>query len=165
LLGYSIAGTVADIWEKVMALPYSNATAGKRALDEIQNILKSFGCNKFASGTDWDTGEIYIQFEHRNRMINLKVSSKGYAAALLKEDPWTSTKHCSKSQHESKALSVGEVAVYSILRDWVKGQVTAVECGVMSFEAAFLSHIMLPSGLSVIEEISKQKLLPAPEDD
>jgi len=34
----------------------------------------------------------------------------------------------------------------------------------LTFEAAFLSHILLPSGMSVIEHIEKQKLLPAPED-
>jgi hypothetical protein len=29
----------------------------------------------------------------------------------------------------------------------------------MSFESAFLSHILLPSGLSVIEHVQQQKLL------
>jgi hypothetical protein len=32
-------------------------------------------------------------------------------------------------------LRQGQVAVNSILRDWIKGQVTAVECGILSFEA------------------------------
>jgi hypothetical protein len=32
-------------------------------------------------------------------------------------------------------LRQGHVAVNSILRDWVKGQMTAVECGILSFEA------------------------------
>lgn len=30
-----------------------------------------------------------------------------------------------------------------MLRDWVKGQTTAVECGIMSFEAAFMPHMLL----------------------
>ena len=146
-----------------MTLPYENATTGKRALDEIQKILRSFGCNKFATGTDWDTGEIYIQFEHNGRMINLKASSRGYASAWLKEHPYTSRTRITKAKHESKALSIGEIAVYSILRDWIKGQTTAIQVGIMSFDAAFLSHILLPSGKSVIEEIHTQNLLPPPE--
>ena len=76
-----------------MTLPYSTATTGKRALDEIQKILRSFGCSKFATGTDWDTGEVYIQFERDGRMVNLKASSRGYAAAWLRENPWTHRKH------------------------------------------------------------------------
>jgi hypothetical protein len=35
-------------------------------------------------------------------------------------------------------LRQGDVAVNSILRDWIKGQVTAVECGILSFEVVFL---------------------------
>ena len=145
-----------------MTLPYATATSGKRALEEIQKILRRFGCNKFATGTDWDTGDVFIQFEHHGRMINLKASSRGYAAAWLKENPWSHRRQSTKDQHESKALDIGSIAVYSILRDWVKGQTTAIETGIMTFEAAFLSHIMLPSGRSVIEEIHSQKLLPPP---
>lgn len=147
-----------------MTLPYSNATSGNNAIQDIQKLLKKFGCSKFATGEDFETKEIFVQFEHRGRMINLKASAKGYAAAWLKENPWNSRRKCSKPQHESKALSIGSVAVCSILRDWVKGQVTAIEIGVMSFEAAFLSHMMLPSGISVIEHIQNEKLLPPPSE-
>lgn len=41
----------------------------------------------------------------------------------------------------------------SVLRDWVKGQVTAVECGIMSFEAAFMPHMLLPTGERVIDRL------------
>lgn len=61
--------------------------------------------------------------------------------------------------------SVGGIAIYSILRDWVKGQTTAIEVGVLTFEAAFLSHIMLPSGLRVIEHLEQNRLLPALNGD
>ncbi len=36
------------------------------------------------------------------------------------------------------------------------------EIGMMSFEAAFLSHILLPSGMTVIEHCESQRLLSAP---
>lgn len=145
-----------------MSLPYENATSGDRAIGEIQKILRAFGCNKFGHGTDWDTGEILLQFEHQGRMINLRASAKGYAAAWLRKNPYTHRRRASKAEWESKALSIGQVAVYSVLRDWVKGQTTAIETGILTFEAAFLSHIQLPSGRSVIEHIQAQKLLPPP---
>lgn len=147
-----------------MSLPYSNATSGQNALNDIQKVLREFGCSKFATGTDWDTGEVFIQFEHMGRMINLRASAKGYAAAWLRENPWNTRRKATEQEHRSKALEIGSVAVYSILRDWVKGQVTAIDTGVMTFEAAFLSHIMLPSGRSVIEEVERTKMLPKPEE-
>lgn len=148
-----------------MALPYENSTSGNNAINEIQKILRSFGCTKFGTGEDFETGELFIQFEHRGRQVMLKASARGYAAAWLKAHPFNSRTRGTKADHEAKALKIGGVAVYSILRDWVKGQVTAVEIGMMTFEAAFLSHLLLPSGMSVIEHFHQQKLLPPPEAD
>lgn len=143
-----------------MTLPYENASSGSNAIQDIQKILRSFGCKRFGTGEDYDTGELFIQFEHQGRMVNLKANAKGYAAAWLRENPYTSRRRCTKSQHQEKALKIGGIAVYSILRDWVKGQVTAIEIGMLTFESAFLSHIMLPSGLTVIEHVKEQKMLP-----
>src|SRR3546814_15351460 len=87
----------------------------------------------------------------------LKASARGDAAAWLKALPYNARTRSTQAEHEAKALKIGGVAVYSILRDWVKGQVTAVEIGMMSFEAAFLSHILLPSGMSVIEHVQRSE--------
>ena len=147
-----------------MSLPYQRATSGKRAMDDIQKVLRGFGCNKFANGEDFETGELFVQFEHHGRMVQLKASAKGYAAAWLVENPWSHNRKSSRAEHDQKALKIGSIAVYSVLRDWVKGQVTAIEIGVLTFESAFLAHIMLPSGKRVIEELTDKKMLPAPSD-
>ena len=60
---------------------------------------------------------------------------------------------------------VGATAVYSILRDWIKGQTTAIETGVLSFEGAFLGQILLPSGKTILETVEHQKMLPAPRGE
>lgn len=142
-----------------MSLPYENATSGNNAINEIQKMLRGFGCQKFGTGEDFETGELFVQFEHHGRMVMLKASARGYAAAWLREHPWSNRVKRTKAQHEAEALRIGGIAVYSILRDWVKGQVTAIEIGMLTFEAAFLAHLMLPSGLSVIEHVQRQKLL------
>ena len=59
---------------------------------------------------------------------------------------------------------MAEVAVYSLLRDWIKGQVTAIECGILSFEGAFLGQILLPSGRTVLEHATEGNLLPKLEN-
>jgi hypothetical protein len=56
----------------------------------------------------------------------------------------------------------GLVAVNSILRDWCKGQVTGVECGMMPFEAVFMAHMLLPDGRPLLEQVTAAKMLPAP---
>jgi hypothetical protein len=55
------------------------------------------------------------------------------------------------------------IAVNSILRDWVKGQVTAVECGILSFETVFMPYMLTSDGRTLIEHVIEAKLLPAPQ--
>lgn len=146
-----------------MPLPYQNATTGEKALGEIQKLLRGFGCSKFGSMMDDDTGEVLVQFYRHGQPVQVKASIKGYAAAYLKENPYTSRKQCSKVEWERKALDIANVAVYSMLRDWIKGQITAVETGLLTFEGAFLGQLMLPSGKTVMEHVECDGLLPAPE--
>lgn len=137
------------------ALPYENATSGKNAVEEMQKILRGFGASSFGCMEDFDKGEVIVQFVFRERPVTVKASSKGYAAAWLKLHPYTGRTRGSKTDHERKALKIGQVAVYSILRDWIKGQITAVSVGMLSFEGAFLGQIQLPTGETVLERLSR----------
>jgi hypothetical protein len=65
-----------------------------------------------------------------------------------------------RAQHEQKAIAQGNIAVWSILRDLIKGQITAIETGILSFDAAFLGQILLPTGETVHDRIAAQELLP-----
>lgn len=146
-----------------MPLPYENATSGERALGEIQKLLRGFGCNRFGSMIDDGAQEIMVQFERRGRRVSVRASIRGYADAWLREHPHTPRMRATKAEHERKALDIASVAVYSILRDWIKGQVTAIETGILTFEGAFLAQMMLPSGLTVLEHAEQQRLLQGPE--
>lgn len=148
-----------------MTLPYSTASSGDKALAEIQKVLRHFGCNKFGSMVDDDAREIIIQFEWQGRMVSIRASCKGYAAAWLKENPWSYRRRLTKIEYERKALEIGSIAIYSVVRDWIKGQVTAIETGILTFEGAFLGQILLPNGKTVLEHVQSDKLLPAPDGD
>ncbi len=148
-----------------MSLPYSSATSGDKALLELQKTLAKFGCQSFGTMTDAERGCTIVQFRWRNRMVSLEASWKGYAAAWLKEHPYSHRMKHSRAVHEQKAIAQAQTSVCSVLRDWVKGQVTAVECGIMSFEAAFMSHMLLPSGQRVIDRVQADNLLPAPDGE
>lgn len=137
------------------ALPYENATSGKNAVEEMQKILRGFGASSFGCMEDFDKGEVMVQFMFRERPVTIRASSKGYAAAWLKAHPYTSRTRGTRADHERKALKIGQIAVYSILRDWIKGQITAVSVGMLTFEGAFLGQIQLPSGETVLERLSR----------
>lgn len=137
-----------------MSLPYSTATSGDRALVELQRTLAKFGCQSFGTMIDAEKGETVVQFKWRDRVVSLRASWAGYAAALMKDAP---------RMNKHKATEQAKTSVCSVLRDWTKGQITAVECGMMSFEAAFMPHILLPTGERVLDRIQSDKLLPQPE--
>ena len=143
-----------------MSIPYSTATSGDKALVELQRTLAKFGCQSFGTMTDAERGVTIVQFKWRSRVVSIEASWKGYATAWLKTNPYTYRKRGTRQQYEEEALRQGRVSVCSVLRDWVKGQVTAIECGVMSFEAAFMPHMLLPSGERLIDRVQSDKLLP-----
>jgi hypothetical protein len=79
-----------------------------------------------------------------------------------KDKPWTGYRRISRHDYEQGALRQGQIAVNSILRDWIKGQVTAVECGILSFEAVFLPFMLAADGRPLLDRAVE--LLPKPED-
>lgn len=145
-----------------MSLPYENCSSGERAINDIQKTLRKFGCGRFGHMLDFDEGELLVQFSYNGRDVSVRASFKGYAKAWLKEHPYTYRMKRTEIEHERKALEIGSVAVYSVLRDWIKGQVTAIETGILSFEGAFLGQIMLPTGRTVLEAVESQRMLAAP---
>lgn len=147
-----------------MRLPYEKASSGDRALVELQRVLGKFGCQSFGTMTDAEHGETIVQFRWRNREVSLRASWKGYATAWLKEHPYKSSMQRTRPQYEAIALAQAKHSVSSVLRDWVKGQTVAIECGIMSFEAAFMPHMLLPDGRRVLDRIQSDNLLPAPAE-
>jgi hypothetical protein len=49
------------------------------------------------------------------------------------------------------------------LRDWIKGSVTAIEAGILSFEAAFLPYMLAADGRPLLDRAVE--LLPAPGEE
>lgn len=154
-----------NIREVQMPLPYENASSGDKALAEIQRVLQRFGCQRFGVMTDWEKGELLVQFEWNGRRVSFPASFRGYAEAWLKENPWTSRRQSTREQWERKAFEVGSVAVYSILRDWIKAQVTAIETGLLTFESVFMPHMLGRDGKRLIEHVQETGLLALPETE
>lgn len=145
-----------------IAVPYESATSGARAREEITSLLRRMGCEEVGFMDDFAKHEVLLAFRHRGRPVQLRASAKGWAAMFLKARPYGHRTRGTRQDHEQKALRQGLVAVNSILRDWVKGQVVAVECGMMSFEAVFMPHMITNDGRPLIERVLEAKMLPPP---
>ena len=117
---------------------------------------------KSASRTNFEKHEVLLYFRHRGREVHLRASAKGWAQMFLKQNPWNYSRRASQQEYEQAALRQGHVAVNSILRDWIKGQVTAVECGILSFEAVFMPFMLTADGRPLIERVSE--LLPKADE-
>jgi hypothetical protein len=135
-----------------------------RAREEIKKILTRFGCESIGFMDDNLKHETLLAFTHRGRQIQIRVSAKGWAAMWLKENPYNGRRRMNRHEYEQAALEQGRIAANSILRDWVKAQITIIESGIVSFEAVFMPHMITADGRTVIERIKDlPNLLPPPE--
>jgi len=145
-----------------MKIPYSGATSGLKARDEIIKYLRHFGCESVGFMDEFSTHSLMLAFTWRGTQIQLRASAQGWANTFLKENPYTHRMKRSRKQYEDFALNQGMIAVNSILRDWVKGQVTAIECGVLEFEHVFMPYMLTSDGTPLIEKI--KPMMPMLED-
>lgn len=144
-----------------MTTPYENASSGVAARDEITKLLRGFGCAEIGFLDNYEEHEVLLVFKHRGRQMQLRASAKGWAALYLKEHPYNYRHKGGEQQHREKALAQGHVAINSILRDWVKGQIMAVECGMLSFNDVFLPFMLTHDGRTISERADQLGLLPA----
>src|SRR4051812_30456969 len=124
-----------------MSTPYSRATSTK-ARSDITEMLRRFGCEQIGFMDDFAEYSVLLAFQHRGRSILLRASAKGWAAMWLRANPWSRSRRMSEPQWRQAALDQGLIAVNSILRDWTKAQITAIETGILSFEAVFAVHML-----------------------
>ncbi len=141
-----------------MSTPYENATSGVAARDEITRLLRRFGCELIGFMDNYEKHEVMLVFRHRGRDMQLRASAAGWAALYLREHPFNYRHRTSEHDHRERALQQGQVAVNSILRDWIKGQIMAIETGILSFENVFMPFMLTSDGRTIGERA--QQLLP-----
>jgi hypothetical protein len=145
-----------------MSTPYASATSGTKAREETIKVLRRLGCESIGFMDDFEKQELLLAFTHRGRNVQLRASAKGWAQAYLKENPWGYRHRTHRVEYEQAALRQGQKAINSILRDWVKGSVTAIECGILSFEAVFMPYMLTSDGRPVLDHVAE--LLPKPDE-
>lgn len=148
-----------------MPVPYESANA-TTARAEIIKILQRFGCESIGFLDDFAKGTVQLVFSHRGNKVSLTASAQGWATLWLKAHPSHRTRsRITLKDYQERALAQGLKATNSILRDWIKGQVTAVECGILSFEAVFLPFMLTTDGRPLIEKLQARQLIAPPDDE
>lgn len=138
-----------------MTLPYASASSGTKAREEVNRILKHFGCSSIGWMDDYETNSVLLAFTRKGTNVQLRANAQGWANAYLKENPWSYRRRYTKAQWEKKAFDQGLIAVNSVLRDWVKGQITAIDTGVLTFEHVFFPYMLTSDGTPMIEHARK----------
>jgi hypothetical protein len=145
-----------------VTVPYEHAAAGDRARVEITKMLRAFGCESVGIMDDFTDGSILLAFKYRGRAIQMSASAKGWAALWLRKNPWSPNRRGTEKAYKEQALEQGRKAAASMLRDWVKSQLTLVECGLMPFEHVFMAYALTSDGRPLHERVNEAKLLPPP---
>ena len=134
-----------------MKIPYQHANTGMKARAEVNALLERFGCESVGWMDEFANQSVLLAFRWRGHDIQMRANAGGWAAMYLKEHPWTERRALGHAEYEAQVLRQGMIATNSILRDWVKGQITAIECGLIRFEHVFLAHILTHDGRTVGE--------------
>jgi hypothetical protein len=137
--------------EPLMAGQYATETTvtSDRSRNEIERTLIRYGATSFATG--WDHGRAAVIFEYGGRRIRF---------VLTLPDP--TDRAYTKAPNGRARTSAQATAAYeqAVRQRWralsliIKAKLEAVASGLITFEEEFFSHVVLPNGNTVFEEVA-----------
>jgi len=139
-----------------MSLPYAQSKADpSKAQSRIREMLKKFGVQQLSFVEDFEKGILTVYFKYKEYPVMVPISVHKLAEAFLKRNPYTSRKHSTKEEWESKYFSAAHNGVFSIMEDLIKSLITIVSVsdGQYSFEEIFFSFFINKNGKRMGEMI------------
>lgn len=88
-----------------------------------------------------------------------RASIRSQAVARIKQNRWSDRRPTNRAQQAEKAPDQAKISGCSILRHWLKSQITAIDVGVVSFDCAFLGQMILQDGRSVLYHAVSSKMV------
>ena len=109
-----------------------------RSKAEVEKILTKYGADQFSSG--WTGDKIVVMFRMNNRYIRIEMSTptKGDIGRVIRGGYSVEEKVAAENRRRWRALVL-----------YVKAKLESVESNIISFEEAFMAHIILPNGKTV----------------
>lgn len=107
----------------------------ERSKAEIESILTKYGADQFSSG--WVDGKAVVMFRIKNRYIRIEMPTLKTSGLRTKAAEETAAQ---ENRRRWRALVL-----------YVKAKLESVESEIISFEEAFMAHIVLPNRQTVGE--------------
>lgn len=122
-----------------------------RSQEEIRKTLKRYGASAF--GFMEADNAAAVEFNARNRRIRFVIGMPDPADREFTRTP-TGRDRTTKQAEEHHDQAVRQR--WRALALVIKAKLEAVEAGIVSFEAEFLSHTVLPNGSTVADVVGPQ---------
>jgi hypothetical protein len=116
-----------------------------RSRTEIEKTLTNYGADQFSSGWTEDKAVIMFRMKERYIRIEMPLVVKGKTRDSKKNYIYGEEKAAQENRRRWRALVL-----------YVKAKLESVESGIISFEAAFMAHVILPNRQTVGEYMQPQ---------
>lgn len=129
----------------------STDVSSDRSRQEIEKTLSKYGARQFMYGWGEHEGAevAVIAFQMRGRQVRFQLKMPDRNSREFTHTPTRMNRRSATAQAEAYEQAVKQR--WRALLLVIKGLLEGVEVGIVSFEDAFLAHIMLPNGQSVSE--------------
>lgn len=129
-----------------MSYAKSTRVPAERSKAELERLLANAKADQFATG--WTTGRAVVTFRLHNRMIRIEIPMPVAGQPISPTNSyakWTEDKTAQETRRRWRAVIL-----------YVKAKLESVESNIVSFEEAFMSHIILPNGKTVGQNMLPQ---------
>ncbi|MPV51043.1 hypothetical protein GCG21_13710 [Pseudactinotalea sp. HY160] len=122
-----------------------------RSREEIERTLLRYGADAFAYATSRERA--MVEFSANGRRIRFLLPLPDPSSPQFTRTPTGRERSATAARDEWEK---GTRQAWRSLALLVKAKLEAVESGIVTFEAAFLAHTVLPSGSTVADEVEPQ---------
>ena len=131
-------------------MSYAKGTSvpAERSRAELERILANAKADQFASG--WVQGKAVISFRLNNRMIRIEIPMP------VLQPPAPNWKQIKGLYYQQDKVDQETRRRWRAVILYVKAKLESVESQIVSFEDAFMSHIILPNGKTVGQNLIPQ---------
>lgn len=114
----------------------------ERSRAEIEKICTNYGAERFATG--WDKNQAMVMFRMKDRYVRIELP-----LPILGDLNASSWERKDGLFYSTDKLAQETRRRWRCLVLYIKAKLDSVESQIVSFEEAFLSHIVLPNGQTV----------------
>jgi hypothetical protein len=118
---------------------------------EIERTLARYGCTAFGYATSGRSAQVMFEMAGRRMRINVELPDReDKAFTHLETNTWVKRSETEAEKRYQQAVRQR----WAALALWIKATCEAIDSEIVTAEAAFLSYIVLPEGLTLGEKLA-----------